>query len=251
MRDIRPATFRFCAILWPYDSTQLSKVCFIIFNIIFHEKLENTGAGRVGRQGEKGEKEEEVKGSQIWVGTLEKQAWVPDETYRGYQIAACTLPGHISVFIPDSAALGGGPMSRPSDAHVAFPEPLGTCGGNPRMAHPQSPLSLVLEFIAPAQLCHDGLPSCLEEATGTHIFLRSHLAAVSQRRKDQALCIWDYICGYFPSCSESGIEMGTGRGKTWPKPGWLDGSADRIPYLKEKKKKKRERAKGLNKRTKE
>lgn len=119
MRDIRLGfTFRFCALHDPM-TPQLSKVCFIIFNIVFHEKLENTGAGRVGRQGEKGG-EEEVKGSQIWVGTLEKQAWVPDETYRGSNSSMHSARTHISVFYTRLAALGGGPMSRPSDAHVAF-----------------------------------------------------------------------------------------------------------------------------------
>ena len=48
------------------------------------------------------------------------------------------------------------------------------------------------------------------------------------------------ICGYFPSCSETGIEWGTGRGKTWPKPGWLDGSwQNSLSQWKKKKEKKR------------
>lgn len=54
MRDIRLGDLSDSVQFYDPMTPQLSKVCFIIFNIVFHEKLENTGAGRVGRQGEKG-----------------------------------------------------------------------------------------------------------------------------------------------------------------------------------------------------
>ena len=54
MRDIRLGDLLDSVQFYDPMTPQLSKVCFIIFNIVFHEKLEDKGAGSVGRQGEKG-----------------------------------------------------------------------------------------------------------------------------------------------------------------------------------------------------
>ena len=49
MRDIRLGDLLDSVQFYDPMTPQLSKVCFIIFNIVFHEKLEDRGAGSVGR----------------------------------------------------------------------------------------------------------------------------------------------------------------------------------------------------------
>ena len=45
---------------------------------------------------------------------------------EGSNSSMCSARAHISSLYTSLAALGGGPMSQPSDAHVAFlPEPPG------------------------------------------------------------------------------------------------------------------------------
>lgn len=62
MRDIRLGDLLDSVQFYDPMTPQLSKVCFIIFNIVFHKKLEDRGARRVGRQGEKGGERREGQG---------------------------------------------------------------------------------------------------------------------------------------------------------------------------------------------
>lgn len=127
MRDIRLGDLLDSVQFYDPMTPQLSKVCFIIFNIVFHEKLEDRGAGSVGRQREEGwRKKRRSRGPNYelepWKSRLESQM----KPTEGSNSSMCSARAHISSLYTSLAALGGGPMSQPSDAHVAFlPEPPG------------------------------------------------------------------------------------------------------------------------------
>lgn len=102
MRDIRLGDLLDSVQFYDPMTPQLSKVCFIIFDIVFHEKLEDQGCRegwKTGREGWRQKKRSRGPSYELepWESRLGPQM-KPREGLNG---SVCSARTHISVSTPD------------------------------------------------------------------------------------------------------------------------------------------------------